>query len=120
MRKHRMNYKKTAAAVVAGMMLSMAVITATAADSASTTFDVAVEVIDSTADATGNVLVTPGDTLEIKVVIKNNPGATLSQISFVYNTAELTPVVAEDGKEDMVCAALNGKNSSLKRTSLEM
>ena len=43
--------------LVAMMILSMAVIAASAADTASTTFDVAVEVKDSTADADGNVLV---------------------------------------------------------------
>ena len=88
--------------LVAIMMLSMAVIAASAADTASTTFDVAVEVADSTANADGVVLVTPGDTLEIKVVIKNNPGAAFAQISFVYDAEVLTPVDAdENGKADV-------------------
>ena len=88
--------------LVAMMILSMAVIAASAADTASTTFDVAVEVKDSTADADGNVLVNPGDTLEINVVIKNNPGAAFAQISFVYDATELTPVDAdENGKADV-------------------
>ena len=59
--------------LVAIMMLSLAVITAVAADTASATFDVTVET-SSTVDAGVKTLVSAGDTLEVKVVIKNNPG----------------------------------------------
>ena len=87
--------------LVAIMMISMVVITASAEDATSTTFDVAVET-NSTASVNG-VLVKPGDTLEVKVVITNNPGAALTQITFTYDTTVLTPVDADaDGKPDIV------------------
>ena len=83
--------------LVAIMMLSLAVITATAADTASTTFDIALETSVSNVDADGNVLVNPGDTLEINVVIKNNPGVATLQLDLAYNPDQLAPVVNTDG-----------------------
>jgi flagellar basal body-associated protein FliL len=86
--------------LVAIMMISLVVVTASAEDATSTTFDVAVETSTATVDG---VLVNPGSTFEVKVVIENNPGAALTQITFTYNTAVLTPVDADaNGKPDIV------------------
>jgi len=83
--------------LVAIMMLSMAVVAVSAADTA--TFDIAVE-SDSTADVAETL--NPGDIVEIKVVIENNPGASQVEIDLEYDPAVLVPVDAnEDGKVDI-------------------
>ena len=87
--------------LVAIMMLSLAVITAVAVDTASATFDVTVET-SSTVDAGVKTLVSAGDTLEVKVVIKNNPGVAYTQITFFYDANVLTPVDADaNGSPDI-------------------
>ena len=83
--------------LVAILMLSMAVVAASAADSE--TFDIAVG-SDSTADVEESL--NPGDIVEIKVVIQNNPGASMVEIDLVYDPAVLVPVDADkDGKVDI-------------------
>ncbi len=87
--------------LVAIMMLSLAVITAVAVDTASATFDVAVET-PSTVDAGVKSLVSAGDTLEVKVVIENNPGVAYTQVTFFYDANVLTPVDADaNGSPDI-------------------
>lgn len=87
--------------LVAIMILSTAVIGASAAEavttSAKTTFDIAVET-KTTADAEGNVAAKAGDTVEVSVVIKNNPGVALLQFTLKYDAETLTPVKGSDGK----------------------
>lgn len=87
--------------LVAIMILSTAVIGVSAADavttSAKTTFDIAVET-KTTADAEGNVAAKAGDTVEVSVVIKNNPGVALLQFTLKYDAETLTPVKGSDGK----------------------
>ena len=70
--------------LVAIMMLSMAVVAVSAADTE--TFDIAVE---STSTADVELPKKPGDTLEIKVVIENNPGAAQVEIDLEYDPAAL-------------------------------
>lgn len=83
--------------LVAILMLSMAVVAASAAGSE--TFDIAVE-SDSTADVVESL--NPGDIVEIKVVIQNNPGASMVEIDLVYDSEVLVPVDADkDGKVDI-------------------
>ena len=87
--------------LVAIMMLSLAAITVSAVDTASATFDVAVE-ISSAVDAGAVTLVSAGDTIEVKVVIEKNPGAAYTQVTFFYDADVLTPVDAnEDGSPDI-------------------
>lgn len=83
--------------LVAILMLSMAVVAVSAAGSE--TFDIAVG-SDSTADVEESL--NPGDIVEIKVVIQNNPGASMVEIDLVYDPAVLVPVDADkDGKVDI-------------------
>ena len=87
--------------LVAIMILSTAVIGVSAADavttSANATFDIAVET-KTAADAEGNVAAKAGDTVEVSVVIKNNPGVALLQFTLKYDAETLTPVKGSDGK----------------------
>ena len=112
--------------LVAIMILSTAVIGASAAEavttSAKSTFDIAVET-KTTADAEGNVAAKAGDTVEVSVVIKNNPGVALLQFVLKYDDKTLTPVKGSDGKvaiesgiysfKDSVLASANGIDTSV-------
>lgn len=80
--------------LVAMMIISTGIIFASAEDAAVPT--IAVETT-STADAEGNVAAKAGDTVEVNVVIKNNPGIALIQFELKYDAKALTLV---DGKVD--------------------
>ena len=82
--------------LVAIVVLSMAGLAVSAAGTG--TFDIAVE-SNSTA---GVESLNPGDVVEIKVVIQNNPGASQVEIDLVYDPAVLVPVDADNnGKTDI-------------------
>jgi hypothetical protein len=98
--------------LVAMMIISTGVIFASAEDAAVPT--IAVETT-STADAEGNVPAKAGDTVEVNVVIKNNPGIALIQFAVKYDADALTLV---DGKVDTKDGIFNFDNALLGKNGV--
>lgn len=110
--------------LVAIMMLSMAVVAVSAADTE--TFDIAVE---ETSAADVELPKKPGDTLEIKVVIENNPGAAQVEIDLEYDPAALvydkitngdsytfgTPIVATKGTKNVLIVMSTAETSDVAK-----
>ncbi len=71
--------------LVAVMMISMAVFAASAADTGVGTLDIAVE----SSDAEGYLPVTPGGTLDVNIVVTNNPGVSVTSFEIVYDATAL-------------------------------
>ena len=71
--------------LVAVMMISLAVVAVSAADDAAT-FGITVD----SANAEGNIKVTPGDSIDVDVKITNNPGVGSINFEVVYDATALT------------------------------
>ena len=91
-----MQFKKLLSSLlVVILILSIAVITASAEETK--TMDFAVET-SSTAGSDGKYIVKGGDEIEVSVTIASNPGAAYLQFDLEYDAKALTPVVGADGK----------------------
>ena len=71
--------------LVAVMMISMAVVAVSAANTTVGTFDVRVEAVD----AEGYLPVTSEGTVEAKIVVTNNPGVSVATFDILFNAEEL-------------------------------
>jgi flagellar basal body-associated protein FliL len=99
--------------LVAMMIISTGIIFASAEDAAVPT--IAVETT-STADAEGKVAAKPGDTIEVNVVIKNNPGIALIQFAVKYDAKSLTLV---DGKVDTKDGIFKFENALIGKNGID-
>lgn len=108
--------------LVAIMIISTAVVGVSAAEavttSANATLDFAVET-KTTADAEGNVAAKAGDTVEVSVVIKNNPGVALLQFTLKYDEKALTPVKGSNGEIALESGIYSFKDSVLNRNGID-
>ena len=71
--------------LVAVMMISMAVVAVSAANTTVGTFDVRVEAVD----AEGYLPVTSEGTVEAKIVVTNNPGVSVATFDILFDTEEI-------------------------------
>jgi hypothetical protein len=73
----------------------------------------------TTADAEGNVAAKAGDTVEVSVVIKNNPGVALLQFTLKYDEKALTPVKGSNGEIALESGIYSFKDSVLNRNGID-
>ena len=88
--------------LVAVMMISMAVLAVSAAETENNTFVVAVDAVDNE----GNLAVTPGETVDVAIIVTNNPGVCYTTVLVTYDADALECVDQEFTSGDLYTVKL--------------